>query len=93
MPISAIETGLVDFVLPPASMPATLVNYVKQPYINGSRLLLSNSSDTAAQLKTVLELMRAQTKYDFRSYRPKMIMRRIERRMGLVAVGRLQRLH
>ena len=83
MPVSAIETGLVDFVLPPASMPATLVNYVKQPYINGSRPLLDTSSDTAAQLKTVLELMRAQTKYDFRSYRPKMIMRRIERRMGL----------
>ncbi len=31
----------------------------------------------------VLDLLRTQTKYDFRSYRPNMLMRRIERRMGL----------
>ncbi len=35
MPRSAIETGLVDFVLPPELMPAKLVSYVKQPYVNG----------------------------------------------------------
>lgn len=83
MPRSAIETGLVDFVLPPELMPATLLSYVKQPYVNRSRPPLASSGNAIEQLKTVVDLMRTGTKCDFRSYRPKMLMRRIERRMGL----------
>lgn len=36
MPRSAIETGLVDFVLPPDAMPSTLLKYIKHPYVNRS---------------------------------------------------------
>lgn len=89
MPRSAIETGVVDFVLPPELMPPALLNYVQQPYVNRSRPPLPSSGDAVVQLKAVLELMRTQTKHDFRSYRPKMILRRIERRMGLVQLNDL----
>lgn len=83
MPRSAIETGVVDFVLPPEAMPQTLLNYAKQSYVNRTRPPLASSGSAVQQLKTVLELMKARTKDDFRCYRTKMIMRRIERRMGL----------
>jgi two-component system CheB/CheR fusion protein len=33
MPRSAIATGLVDYVVLPAEMPATLINYVKYAYV------------------------------------------------------------
>jgi len=33
MPRSAIATGLVDYVMLPAEMPATLINYVKYAYV------------------------------------------------------------
>ncbi len=87
MPTSAIESGLVDFVLAPELMPETLTCYVNQPYVSRSRPSLFASEDARAQLNIVLELMRVQIKYDFRNYRPKMIMRRIERRMGLAQLG------
>ena len=33
MPKSAIETGLVDFILPVEKMPETLIHYVKHPFL------------------------------------------------------------
>ena len=37
MPQSAIETGLVDFVLPVEKMPEELIDYVKHPYAKNQR--------------------------------------------------------
>ena len=37
MPKSAIETGLVDFILPVEKMPEYLVRYVKHPVIKKNR--------------------------------------------------------
>jgi two-component system, chemotaxis family, CheB/CheR fusion protein len=89
MPRSAIETGLVDFVLAPADMPTKLLEYVKQPYIKQTRPVNDVSASVSEKLKTILELTRSRTKYDFRSYRANMILRRIERRMGLVQLENL----
>jgi chemotaxis methyl-accepting protein methylase len=90
MPRSAIETGLVDFVLPPNAMPDALLTYSKQPYLNRDHPI-ATSADFDEQLKIVLEVMRSQTKYDFRSYRTNMIRRRILRRMGLAHVDDLSK--
>ncbi len=84
MPSSAIKAGVVDFVLSPELMPETLIQYIRHPYVSRSRPPLFASDSAMEQLSTVLELIRKQTNFDFRSYRPKMIMRRIERRMGLL---------
>ena len=35
MPRSAINTGLVDFILPVEKMPEELIKYVQHPYIGG----------------------------------------------------------
>ena len=86
MPSSAIETGLIDFVLSPELMPETLLKYAQQPYVNQTRPPLASSDNATEQLEDVLELIRSQTRYDFHSYRTNMILRRIERRMGLLQV-------
>ncbi|MCU0720298.1 MAG: hypothetical protein MUC83_11390, partial [Pirellula sp.] len=84
MPRNAIETGLIDFILPPASMPEVLLNYARRPYIRSIHATLPFQEESTAELKSIFDLIRLKTKYDFRCYRPNMVMRRIERRMGLV---------
>jgi len=85
MPQSAIETGLMDFVLAPEKMPAAIINYVRQPYLNPAQAV--PAAETAAeQIAPVLELLRTRSRYDFRSYRKNMLVRRIQRRMGICQI-------
>jgi two-component system, chemotaxis family, CheB/CheR fusion protein len=84
MPRSAIETGLVDFVLSPEQLPEALMKYVQHPYVNSTHGAIHPASDANEDLTSILKLVREQTQYDFRSYRKKMLLRRIERRMGLL---------
>jgi two-component system CheB/CheR fusion protein len=88
MPQSALATGLADFVLPVEQMPAVLSEYVRHSYVTGESPA-EKTPETADQLSKVLALLLARTQFDFRCYRPKMLRRRIERRMGLNHVGTL----
>lgn len=83
MPQSAIDTGVVDCVLAPGEMPAALVQYVQQPYLSSASNLATVPEQSADQLNQVLTLLQSRTKYDFRPYRKPMVLRRIQRRMGL----------
>ena len=38
MPRSAIDTGLVDYVLPVEKMPEEISRYVKHPYLGGEKI-------------------------------------------------------
>ncbi len=76
-------------------MPEVLLSYVKQPYVQSMRPVVPveeepNANTSATDLKVIFDLIRLKTKYDFRCYRPNMVMRRIERRMGLVQVADLE---
>ncbi|MCC7334181.1 MAG: hypothetical protein IT422_03760 [Pirellulaceae bacterium] len=89
MPSSAEATGLADYVLPPAEMPAKLVAYAQGPYLRGDRFA-SESSDAALAVPIVLEsigkilvLLRDRLGHDFSGYKPNTIRRRIERRMNI----------
>jgi two-component system CheB/CheR fusion protein len=82
MPRNAIATGLVDYVLAPDAMPAALLRYVRHPYLHDESAGPQQDESTEF-LKRILALLRARTKYDFRSYRKNMVARRIQRRMGL----------
>ena len=82
MPRSAIATGLVDFELPPAEMPAQLIAYVTHAFGKPPRpVVLTPRSESA--LKKVFVLLRARTNHDFALYKPSTIKRRIERRMAV----------
>jgi two-component system CheB/CheR fusion protein len=82
MPRSAIQTGLVDYVLPPAQMPQELITYVENAMVvpdkRGKRQLFEGSEEIHERL---FNLLRAQTGHDFSLYKPTTINRRVRRRM------------
>lgn len=82
MPQNAIDTGLVDYILPVEKMPEVLIGYREQLKIRTQEGTKPVTEETA-QLERILNLMLSRTRYDFRCYRKKMLMRRIRRRMDL----------
>ena len=83
MPRSAIATGLVDYDLPPAEMPAQLIAYVAQAFGKLPRTATAPAPKAENVMKELFILLRAQTGHDFSQYKPNTIHRRIERRMGV----------
>ena len=83
MPRSAIATGLVDYELPPAEMPAQLIAYAAHAY--GKPPVPASVPLPKAEnaLKKIFVLLRAQTGHDFSLYKPSTIHRRTERRMAV----------
>jgi two-component system CheB/CheR fusion protein len=89
MPESAIATGLADYVLPAEEMPQALIKYVEHFYGNGGAQV-KDVDAVSDELSRILALLRARTKHDFRCYRKKMLLRRVERRMGLNHIEHLK---
>jgi two-component system CheB/CheR fusion protein len=83
MPASVIREGLSDYVLPPAEMPTALLRYMRQPYLNSATSATTEIQAEDGQLDAVLEILRKHTQFDFRCYRTTMVLRRVQRRMGL----------
>jgi two-component system, chemotaxis family, CheB/CheR fusion protein len=83
MPRSAVATGLVDYELPPAEMPAQLMAYVVRAFGHASHNVNVSVMLTDNALKKIFILLRAQTGHDFSQYKPSTICRRIERRMAV----------
>jgi two-component system CheB/CheR fusion protein len=91
MPRSAIATGLVDYVLAPAEMPAQLMAYAAHAF---GRSQLAPAAPLPAEkeedgLKKILLVLRSQTDHDFSQYKANTINRRIERRMAVHQIERL----
>ena len=82
MPSSAIATGLVDYVLPPAEMPTQIMAYVAHGF---GRLGSPAAAEPKAEmaLAKLFILLRDQTGHDFSGYKPNTINRRIERRLSV----------
>jgi two-component system CheB/CheR fusion protein len=77
MPKSAIETGLVDYVLEPAEMSSQLNEYVSRRYGGKS----DQHSDIERGMKTIIGELLKQTGHDFSQYKPQTLERRMARRM------------
>ena len=89
MPRSAIATGLVDYVLPPAEMPAQLIAYVAHAFGKTPRPVSPPAPKAEDALKKIFILLRAQTGHDFSQYKQNTINRRVERRMAVHQIERL----
>lgn len=87
MPRSAIGTRLVDFVVPPDEMARVLVEYIRHPYLASADLI---PASTVAQMDQLFMLLREQTGHDFSRYKQNTIRRRVERRMAVHQVKRLE---
>ncbi|MFO7606239.1 MAG: chemotaxis protein CheB, partial [Desulfurivibrionaceae bacterium] len=83
MPQSAISTGLVDFVLPPAGMPEKLLGYVRHHDKTKGIGAPDGEKNIENYLPKIFILLRAKTGHDFSLYKKNTINRRIERRMHL----------
>lgn len=83
MPVNAIATGLVDYVLSPEAMPAALIQYVTHARGNGAWNPEPPTLPEEDYLTRILALIRARTSHNFSSYRKNMLLRRVQRRMGL----------
>lgn len=82
MPLNAIATGAVDYVLPIESMPAQLQRYVQHSYVKApeARPAVERVHD---QVNGIVALLRVRANFDFSPYKKQTLTRRIQRRMGL----------
>ena len=98
MPRTAIETGMVDWVLPAAEMPARLMQYFgiekqlklppeEAPSSPGA--ISDPGSDSESLLRDVLAFLRSRTGRDFSIYKRATVLRRIARRMQVNGVHEL----
>jgi len=83
MPTSAIATGMVDFILPPAAMPEQLIQYVRFPFLTETGGDVEHQSIEPGSLQEIFELLRRRTGHDFSVYKSNTIHRRIARRMNV----------
>jgi two-component system CheB/CheR fusion protein len=82
MPISAVASGCVDFVLSPQQIAQRLQWLAQHPGVAPSEEMSKQPADSKA-LETVFRLLRTTTDVDFSLYKPATIKRRIQRRMLL----------
>jgi two-component system, chemotaxis family, CheB/CheR fusion protein len=90
MPHSAIAAGCVDYVLPPKGIASELARISRHPYVApspGNRDLLAAGE---MGLNSIFQLLRRTTGVDFTHYRQTTILRRIQRRMVVHKLDKLE---
>ncbi|MFP4541840.1 MAG: chemotaxis protein CheB, partial [Opitutales bacterium] len=87
MPRAAIETEIVDFVLPPERMPEVLLAYSGVGGLAGVEGVVKLEE---TEFSAIFELLKQHHGLDFHAYKPTTMRRRIERRMVLRQVRDLE---
>ena len=88
MPRSAIDTGLVDFVLPVEKMGEQLAQYLKHPFLTRPKPP-ETEKELESQLQKIFLLIRGKTGHDFSHYRRNTLQRRIARRLAVHQIDNL----
>lgn len=86
MPLSAIKTGLIDFVIPVEEMPKVIIDYIDNEFkekknLNDDNKVFDN------HVPQILEIIKLQTGNDFSQYKKNTIYRRIDRRIQVNKLG------
>lgn len=92
MPRSAISAGCVDLILPPQRIAQELARLARHPYVaprNGATEEARQLPDGPA-LRLIYQLIRRSAGVDFAHYRQTTIRRRIERRMAVNKIDRVE---
>jgi two-component system, chemotaxis family, CheB/CheR fusion protein len=92
MPRSAIDAEVVDAVAPADELPAKVIAFVKRIRLVGdvqAQVEAEFQHAAAGFLDKILLLLRTHTGHDFSAYKKNTIMRRVERRMGLHQLARI----
>ena len=80
MPRAAIDTGLIDWVLPVEQIPAQLLRFAESPH--EYRLLPAEQEGDPGALASILRLLRESSGIDFFGYKQSTVSRRLARRMA-----------
>ena len=89
MPQSAIDTGMVDFILPVEQMGERLSGYLDHPYVQ-RRATPDMEHALEEQLRKIFLLIRNETGNDFSHYKRSTIRRRIARRLAVHQIETLR---
>jgi two-component system CheB/CheR fusion protein len=92
MPRSAIETGCVDFVMPPNEIARELVRLAAHPYLQPAPASDDDEpeSDEAESLRRIFRRVRAAHGVDFSRYKSSTLRRRLARRMAVQKIDSLR---
>ncbi len=91
MPRSATAAGYVDYVLPPKGIAQELARIARHPYVGRTALGgVEATSRDSSSLSAIFQLLRKATGLDFTHYRQTTILRRIQRRMIVHKLERLE---
>lgn len=88
MPRSAITTGLVDRILPLRDMPRALADRALEIASPATHHGGEVDNIPGSALADIVSFLKDKTTHDFRQYKPGTLERRIERRIGLLALPR-----
>ncbi len=88
MPQAALETGVVDQVMPPESIPAAIINHkMNIPFGQAA----DNPNDAPIEaIDAVFKLLNDTWGIDFSHYKPNTVTRRIQRRLSMVGARTLE---
>ena len=87
MPRNAIMTGAVDLVRPLSEIPKALAERRAHLAAGAVPAGPPPPDQVPVHLAAIIEFLRTHTEHDFTLYKPGTLQRRIERRMGMAALG------
>jgi two-component system, chemotaxis family, CheB/CheR fusion protein len=88
MPRSAIDAGIADIVAGAAELPGRLLNLIRHDRTPETEILITPK--VQGTLEKIILLIRSKMGNDFSMYKKNMLYRRIERRMGVNQIDRIQ---
>lgn len=83
MPVNAISTGLVDFVLPPSKMGEAMIRFIEHPYSKHTEDISVHEELNDDMLTRILKVLYDHCHMDFSNYKANTIIRRLERRVSI----------
>jgi two-component system, chemotaxis family, CheB/CheR fusion protein len=84
MPNSALETGIVDAIASPEQIPQKLLRFIQRPM---TQAMLDDETGTA---NPIFQLLHDRYGIDFSHYKPSTVTRRIDRRLQLGGIEKLE---
>lgn len=87
MPENAINTGLVDYILPPGKMFPQLLDFLEKSINKPYKREIEDERIIEEQVNKIIEIIKEQTKHDFDEYKKSTIFRRIERRINVNGIS------
>lgn len=90
MPKSAIETGIVDLVLPPGQIPPALLTYIQHPEADERASNIPTDPALLEGFDAIFQLLRKSYDIDFSYYKRTTVTRRVHRRLLMNQVTNLE---